>query len=344
MPPIDFSPKLSPRFIVYLRDFLLDRNINPEKVFLKSGIEEIAESELALPVSTTKVLSLFDSAAEECTDDLIGFNLARHFHFESSSVIVMAMLAAPTVREGLITLHLFDKYVDSGITTSYDFSGKQASYTVTLLGIDGKQTQHLNEYVLTFTTHALNVATRTPMPLKQVHFQHLRTSNQTELEDFFNAEILYEQDSNTLFFDGEHLDQHMHTSNELLYEILQSAMKTYFSTDESRHGFIDSVCRQLMRQSEIKTTDLQFVADALTMSTRTLRRRIKAEGFTFQQIKNLARERQTKYYLTTTNKTLSEIAFELGYTEMSSFSRAFKKWTGSTPQEYRATARKLISS
>ncbi len=343
MPSPNFVPKLSPRFAVYLRDYLLDRNIDPRPIFAECGIAEVRESESALPIATTKVIELFDLAAAESDDSLLGFNLARNYHYESSAVIILAMLAAPTVVEAIETLGLFDKYVDSGIAITSDFASDTASFTCNLIGVDGRRSTQLNEYLVTFIVSTFNMATRKAMPLSCVDFQHLRNTRKDKLNQYFNTNVTYGRPENALRFDSSYLKQHMFTSNALLYDILVNALKTYFSADFRQHGFIDSVCRELMRQPEIETTDIKSVAHGLSMSERTLRRRMKQEGFTFREVKRLTRERQTKYYLANTNMPLAEIAYAVGYAELSSFSRAFKRWTGTTPQEYRVMARKLIA-
>lgn len=84
------------------------------------------------------------------------------------------------------------------------------------------------------------------------------------------------------------------------------------------------------------------VAQRLGISTRTMRRRLSDEGFTFNDAKNLARERRAKYLLVNSRASLTEIAFELGYSELSAFSRAFRGWVGETPQAYRENIRALI--
>ena len=343
MPAIEFAPKLSPRFAVYLRDYLLDRDIDPQPVFTSCGIEVI-ESESALPIGTSEVSQLFN-AAEQATGDVnIGHNVALNYHYESSAIIILAMLAAPTVGDSLRTLVHFDKFVDSGIDVSFDSSAEVALFSSHLLGVDGAETHHLNEYLMTFIVASLNMATRKQMPLNAVHFQHSRRSGWEQLEAFFHAPIHYDMPENELLFGSDYLRGHLFTSNALLYEILQSALKTYFGAEFTEHGFMDHVCRELMRQPEIESTSIDAIAEALSMSTRTLSRRIKEEGYTFRKAKDLACERQAKYFLANTNRPLSEIAFEMGYAELSSFCRAFKRWTGESPQRYRVKARRIFSA
>ncbi len=349
MNTIDFSPKLSPRWLVYLRNYLLDKGIDPAPVFARCNINEVTESEYAPPLATTKLITLLDEVADTANDSLLGFHMATQFHYESSALVVLAMLAAPDVTMALTTLSHFDKYVDTGIQTSYTFGEQTSIFTAELLGVDCSSTTQINEYLLAFTVHTLNTATRKKMPVTAVHFQHERSECLDIMNTYFGTEVMFGQASNRLIFDSAYLNEHLLSSNELLYDVLQGALKTYFYADSKELGFVDSVCRELMLSADRNktaenSTSLEAIAEKLTISARSLRRRLKEEGCTFQEVKNLARERQAKYYLGNTAMTLSEVAFGVGFSELSAFSRAFKNWTGSTPQEYRSTVRKLILS
>ncbi len=72
------------------------------------------------------------------------------------------------------------------------------------------------------------------------------------------------------------------TSNKLLFRVLQNVMETHFSIGDGRGGFLGSVCRQIMLETDISEADTETVAGRLNVSPRTLRRRLAEEGFTFQ--------------------------------------------------------------
>ena len=78
----------------------------------------------------------------------------------------------------------------------------------------------------------------------------------------------------------------------------------------------------------------ETIADGLHMSTKTLRRKLKSEGISYQKIKDVIRRDLSIHYLTTQKQTTAEIATKVGFTETSAFIRAFKKWTGLTPAAY----------
>ena len=84
---------------------------------------------------------------------------------------------------------------------------------------------------------------------------------------------------------------------------------------------------------------LARVAKKVAMGPRTIQRRLKEYGFDFKKLVEDTRQRFAQNYLKDRKNTLTEVAFLLGYSELSAFNRAFKRWTGSTPLDYQ---RKLL--
>jgi AraC-like DNA-binding protein len=84
--------------------------------------------------------------------------------------------------------------------------------------------------------------------------------------------------------------------------------------------------------------DFETISAALNMSAPTLRRRLKREGTTFQQLKDSSRCSAAKLHLNRPELSINEVAVQLGFTDPSAFHRSFKKWTGQTPGQFRTRA------
>ena len=90
-----------------------------------------------------------------------------------------------------------------------------------------------------------------------------------------------------------------------------------------------------MRRNLVDMPELKEVASALDVHPQTLRRRLSAEGITFQEIKNQLRRDTALHLLGKQGVNIEEIAYRSGFSESSAFIRAFKSWTGVTPYTYR---------
>jgi AraC-like DNA-binding protein len=329
--------------VAYVRDYLLDRNIDPGPLLQSCDIPWLDE-DYNTPLPVPKVAALLELAADTSGDSCMGMNMGQHYHYEGSSILIMAMMAAPRVEEGLKCLNRYDKYVDTGITTDFNLDGPAAEFGSRVICDDNVVIDQLNEYLMVFLAHTLEVATRASPPLDEVWFTHGNDQNAAVLEEFFGAPVRFGRENNKLCFDRIYLKKKHFSSNALLYDILVNAMKTYFSPAGERRGFIDQVSREIISCPEGDPDSAEHIAKQLAISPRTLRRRLAEEGYSFQAAKNLARERQAKYLLSHTTLPLSEIAFKLGYSELSAFSRAFRAWANVTPQNYRERARKLMQA
>jgi AraC-like DNA-binding protein len=96
---------------------------------------------------------------------------------------------------------------------------------------------------------------------------------------------------------------------------------------------VERIVMRLLSRSEAET---RKVAHELGMSVRTLARKLNESGATFTKILDRLRFDLAQKYLKDASLTLSQITFFLGYSEVSAFSHAFKRWTGTTPGEWRA--------
>lgn len=329
------EPTLSARFVAYVRDYMFDQGMEPGVLFRQCGIDSTRHEELDAPVPARKVANLLELAAQHSANPCMGLDMARRYHYESASLLILAVLSAPSVGDGIRCLCHYDRYVDSAIEIDFDFSRSCAEFSFRVIAPEGVVLTQLNEYLLGFLVQALNTATRVPVPIRQVWFSHASDKNTAALSDFFNAPVAFSRPINRLFFESSYLRERFHTSHDLLHEVLINAMKTYFVPQQSGSGLVDILCREIIRGGAEECATLESIAQRLAVSPRTLRRRLSTEGYTFQEVKNLARARRAKYYLRRTTLPIAEIAYELGFSELSAFSRAFRSWVGQAPQAYR---------
>lgn len=102
---------------------------------------------------------------------------------------------------------------------------------------------------------------------------------------------------------------------------------------------LDRFLRGLVFSPSGKARSVKDVSDLLYLSTRTFNRRLSEAGISYSSICNSVKKEKAMHLLSSTNAPVSEISRQLGYTESANFSKAFKRWTGSSPKEYARSAR-----
>ncbi|MCE2028893.1 AraC family transcriptional regulator [Sessilibacter corallicola] len=343
---MDVEPSLSPRFIAYIRDFLLDRGVDPRPYFAEANLSVCDDGELAPSIPVSKIAKLFEVVANATDYPSFGVELSRGYHFESASVITLALMAAPTVEDSLSTLVRYDKYVDSAISIDLTKENNLSFFSLQLISPPGCNLKYLNEYLIYYVVFAMQKATRMTMPIKNIWFTHSGSECEDErhfMSELYGAPVRYRAPLNGIFFDESFLKKPLSTANNLLYEILCNSLKNHYSQGSGHYDFFDTVSREILLQIKKQEATMTSVANSLLMTERTLRRRLLEEGLSFKQMKKKARERRAQYFLKYTKLSVTEISYELGFSEPSAFCRAFRSWTGKTPAEYKSNETYPIS-
>jgi len=154
------------------------------------------------------------------------------------------------------------------------------------------------------------------------------------LERFFGCRIYGHSPANIISFPAEALQRRLRTSNPMLFGLLGS----YFAQVKvsAQRSYTDEVRACARVALTAGNCSISQCAAKMQVSPRTIQRRLTEQGVRFSDIVEEARIEASKRALHETDDSLSEIALNMGYSDQSSFGRAFKRWTGSTPQSFRA--------
>lgn len=128
------------------------------------------------------------------------------------------------------------------------------------------------------------------------------------------------------------------TARAGMWNVFEPELRRRLAELDARATMADSVQAALVSLLPAGRGALADVAGELAVSTRTLQRRLRTEGTTFQATRDATRERLARHYLANSSLSPGEISFLLGYEDANSFYRAFHAWTGETPARVRATA------
>ena len=170
----------------------------------------------------------------------------------------------------------------------------------------------------------------TPTPTS-VSFAHRAPSSLDRHRDFFGCSLSFGADVDALHLDASFLDTPTRLGDEALSEYLLDRLDDELRTALAERS-IDARVRHVVANGLADgVPPMRLVARRLAMSERTLHRRLGDEGLRYQDIVVEVRRTVATAMLTTTDRSLVDIAFLTGFSDQSAFQRAFKRWTGSTP-------------
>ncbi|MEM7124270.1 MAG: AraC family transcriptional regulator [Pseudomonadota bacterium] len=173
----------------------------------------------------------------------------------------------------------------------------------------------------------------------EVRFEHDKPEDWHEHEQRFGAPVRFGRRTNALAFRRRDLDARMPEQDPYLFSVIERFLTARCELRGNPEDFATVVRNQIKLHLGDRTPGLTEIAEVLGMTDAKFQRALKNHGLTFQDLLRAARQELALHYMNDASMPLTEVALSLGYSELSAFSRAFRNWTGMSPQRYQRTAR-----
>lgn len=173
------------------------------------------------------------------------------------------------------------------------------------------------------------------LPPSEVRFQHAAPADTSEHARIFRCPVLFEQADNALVFPKRLLTTPLGQADAQVRLMLDAYAERQLGEIRLGQSLLERVRLELSRQLPEAGPDLQQIAARLALSPRTLQRRLREAGLSFNQLVDETRQQLVLHYLRDPALELAEIAFLVGFSEPASLARAFRRWTGQSPGDYR---------
>ena len=268
-------------------------------------------------------------------DEALGLHLGERVSVRPFDVIADLASHAPTLREALQSCTRFHRIMcDAPDTAVYERSG-----TATLHYRFPRTSARCNrlraEFAMVGFLRMLRHFGRPDAKARAVYFEHAAPEYRPEYARIFGGAERFDHDFTGIEFDGEMLDRSRQPRNRELYAVLESLAERKLSR-VTREGGHAARLREFLTSSALgEPPPMDVVARSLGISARSLRRRLDEEGFSYTILLNEARATLAKRMLDDPHRSIYEAAYAMGFSDPSAFHRAFKRWTGMTPTQYR---------
>jgi AraC-like DNA-binding protein len=173
------------------------------------------------------------------------------------------------------------------------------------------------------------------LPLLETRFNYLAPSHANEYPYLFPGIHKFDCDSLSLVFPSHYLARPIKQNEALLKSFMNNCPLELFRQYKADYSVSAEVKRLLNRAIMEGNSSIDEIASSLYMTVRTIMRRLKDEGASFQQIKDLVRRDKAINFLTYNSLPIKEVAERVGYSDPAVFARAFRSWTGESPRMYR---------
>lgn len=291
-----------------------------------------------LPVTPGAMAAMLERAAEAHAEPYLALRLPRSLPFERYDAATLAARSALCARDALAAIARFAPLIFPGLAatvTSQDVAGEvrvrlEGSFEGRPRGLGMQADAYVLGYVL---AHCRKDGTR--LDARRVWFTSPRRHDLGALVEAFGTEDLaFGSAWLGLELVASDAERPYPGADPMLARTATELAGTVLRATPRAGAIADAVTAHVLRALPT-VVDTASAARALRMSERTLQRRLDAEGKRFSALVDGVREREARRRTSQTDAPLAEIAFGLGFSDVATFTRAFKRWTGTTPGAYR---------
>ena len=311
---------------------LVNLGVDADLVMQRSGLnpDQLYQANLRTKFSAHPLF--WKAAAELSNDPSIGLHLGEKMPVYKGQILEYLFLSSPTFGDGLRRVLSYQRLISDAL---HGQLSEQPSPCLTNYFAEHQYaTSHLAEAMVLGLIRCFQSVTDNAFKADRVVFNHAPNTHIEEYERIFQCPVEFNAPSFQLFFPASLLNHRsLHAQPELLNLHLQAADQHIAMLQQQ--DLIGNVRNQLAGLLESGETSLENVAARLNISSRHLRHQLNVAGTSFQRLLNNYRHSLAKRLLSQTDEAISEIVYLTGFSEPSTFYRAFKRWEGLTPIEYR---------
>ncbi|MGV6808096.1 MAG: AraC family transcriptional regulator ligand-binding domain-containing protein [bacterium] len=284
-------------------------------------------------------LNLLTVTAAALKDPLFSFHLTQQQPGLSMGVVGQMALASATVRDALQgSIQSFYLQSEAGIWSLHE-DGDFSTITRKDVLPDHLIDQQVPLYNLTKAVSGLRIFLGRKWRPKAVYFDREIEGDIRELRRFFNAPLKFNHEFCGLLIRTADLDEPLETADNELRTTLNKYVEILLSECAEGGDFTSRVKILIERTLSSRRCTADFIADMLSLHTKALSRRLNSEGTSFRRLLKEVQLEKARHYLSHTSLSVTEIAVLLGYSELSAFTRAFKKQTGLSPTDWQTSHR-----
>ena len=330
----DFASRIVPLMLAYARS----KGVEVEPLLVKHkltrdiDLNQPGRTELVTPPSVLKELS--EDLAAALHDDGFGVSLAQFVPRGAYGVAEFLARSASTLRQAIQNVVRFNTLIAPSQTFRLEETETEACLFHYATASPGALGRHLNEY----TSGVMVLAQReiSGVPPMRVWFCNPRPANTQYLVDFYGTpHIEFDQGTNGYAIPRSSLDAPVKSGDAALYAFLEEHAVAALASRPKVDELVDRLRHAIREALKVGEPNIERLASRMHMSARTLQRRLSELRTSFQDVLDEVRFDLARAYLKDSRLDISQVAYLLGYSELRAFDRAFKRWSGLAPREWR---------
>jgi AraC-like DNA-binding protein len=312
---------------------------SPDGILKAAGLEPRALADRDGFMPALNFAAALDRAAEVTGDDCFGLHFGEQYHPKEIGALTYVVLNSPTIAVAFGNVARYLRVHNEAARVSFTCGGRFAYLRHGLPDIPFSIRRQHQEYSLAVGIGALRLMAGTEWAPVEVQFEHAAPPDTAEHTRVFGAPVAFGCKGNAFVIERDFCAREIPAADRRLYGVLERQLDRLLDEAPPDDGLQSRVRRAVARAVRHGDPPLAQVAAAVGCTPRTLQRRLREAGTDFKALVDDTRHRLAMRHLRQRRHTLTDIAYLLGYSEVSAFNRAFRRWTGSTPSSYRRAPR-----
>ncbi len=321
------------QYTLILLDLARQRGVTPTQLLEGTGMTESAMAKLGARVPEEVFSQVVERAYALTGDRALGLHLGKRLNLSAHATVGQAFMTCENLEQVLNFLLKYYRILAPALELSYLQRDGRCWITAHTPWQDERQ-EFSYEVLFAAFVHSINLLLNNPALEYRVEFPYPEPDYLEEYRELFGEDLYFMAHEARISIPDQWLEVELPSSNPALLALYEQECRRLLA-DLEEDGSLTEQTLQLLRKLEGHYPQMPQVADMLSISPRTYRRRLAAEDTSFQQLLDQVRTEHAVHYLRTTRLPLASIAFMVGFNDVSNFRRAFIKWTGRTPREAR---------
>jgi AraC-like DNA-binding protein len=294
---------------------------------------DLADPEAVLPLR--HFVQLLELAARSSGDDCFGAHYAARYPIRNTGLAGYATIGSATLGSGCHAVARYYALLADATDLTLSTHGPRARLAYTLTDSTIWPRRQDAECMLTVLLGFLRDVLGPAWAPDEVWFEHGRPVGAKELARIYKAVIHFDMPCNALFFPRSLLARPLPTEHRDLAHLLEPYLEQLLRQKNESCALDRAVLLHIRESLSLQPASLEQTARQQGIGARTLQRRLRDQGKTFQKLVDQARHESSLAYLADRSLSIGEVACKLGYADVTAFNRAFRRWTDQAPSHYR---------
>ncbi len=312
---------------------LEERGIDPQSVLEDAGISARASSDPLKRISEQEVGRLFQASVRATDDPAFGIAVGQRMQPGNLHALGFGLLASTTLRDFYERICNYYRVVSQ--SAEFRFLDKGGESILVAADVGSEVCFETRDAWVTMMVRFVRFLYQQEIDPLWIELSRPHPNKNVQLyQDYFKCPVRFSCAEDRIALDSQVMDRPLPGASPDMAQYNDQIVMQYLEQMD-RNDIVNRVRRHIIEDLASGRLTKQGVADKMHMSPRNLQLKLAADNTTFQEILDGTRQSLASGYMQQSHLTITEIAYLLGFSDASNYTRAFRRWFGVSPRKYR---------